>query len=81
MAPKKKQIEEALRELADAHTEFIQQKKRYLGNGGDLEIVLTKFDKNIRELEVEITATAKALFNRGEALNSSNSGSELTAKF
>jgi hypothetical protein len=67
MAPRKKQIEEALKELAAAHTQLTEARESHLGKGDGSEIVLTMFDQKICELEAEITVAAKALFNRGEA--------------
>ena len=75
MAPKKKQIEEALRELALAHTQLIQTRKSHLDKGDGSQIVLNMFDHKIRELEVEITVTAKALVERGEVRTKVNHGS------
>ena len=67
MATKKKQLEEALGELASAHTQLTQAKETHLGKGDGSKIALKMFDQNIRELEIKITAAAKALVNRGEA--------------
>ena len=71
MAPKKKQIEEALKELAAAHTQLTEARENHLGKGDGSEIVLTMFDQKLRELEVEITVAAKALVDRREARNKS----------
>jgi hypothetical protein len=80
MAPKKKQIEGALRELALAHTQLVQIRKNHLDKNDGSEIVLGMLDQGISKLEVEITVTTKALFNSGAALKSSSTAEKLAAK-
>jgi len=65
MAPKKKQIQEALKELAIAHMQLIQARENHLSKDDASEIVLNIYDQDIRKIEVEITAAAKELINQG----------------
>jgi hypothetical protein len=67
MAPKKKQIEEALRELALGHTQLVQIRQNHSDKDDASQIVTNVFDQKIHELEIEITVTAKALVERAEA--------------